>query len=151
MSRSRNLSVSLMATGLAITVALSSSSSGWSQQPAQPKAAIPQFPIPDNFAGVAGSAAEVTRIAGLCGPNRNAQDGYAPAPAFAGQTKAPIAKGTQGYAVETVAKIERPWSLAFLPNRKMLVSYRNGGIRLVEANGTVSAPITGVASAGFCV
>ena len=50
-------------------------------------------------------------------------------PAFAGQTKAPIVKGTQGYAVETVAKIDRPWSMAFLPSGRMLVSFRAGGLR----------------------
>ncbi len=134
-----------LTASLAAALVFTTATGGYSQQPAaQPKAAIPNFPIPDNFAGVAGSAAEVARIAGLCGPNRNAADGYAPAPATPGQTKAPIVKGTQGYAVETVAKIERPWGMAFLPNGRMLVSFRNGGMRLVDAKGVVGEPIANV-------
>ncbi|THD56002.1 PQQ-dependent sugar dehydrogenase [Phenylobacterium sp.] len=130
---------------LSIVLVLTASTSGWSQQPpAQPRAAIPRFPPGPDFAGVAGSAAERVRIAALCGPNRNADDGYAPAPAFPGQTKAPIVRGTQGYAVETVAKIDRPWGMTFLPDGKMLVSFRNGGMRVVDRNGAVSDPLANV-------
>ncbi|HEY2356292.1 MAG TPA: PQQ-dependent sugar dehydrogenase [Phenylobacterium sp.] len=131
--------------GLSIVLALSSATNGWSQQPpAPPKAAIPQFPPGRDFAGVAGSAAERVRVAALCGPNRNANDGYAPPPAFPGQTKAPIVHGPQGYAVETVAKIDRPWGMAFLPDGKMLVSFRDGGMRVVDRNGAVSEPLANV-------
>lgn len=134
-----------LTASLAAALVLTTATGGYSQQPAaQPKAAIPNFPIPDNFAGVAGSASEVARIAGVCGPNRNAADGYSPTPAFPGQTKAPIVKGTQGYAVESIAKIERPWGMAFLPNGKMLVSFRNGGMRIVDTKGVVSEPIANV-------
>src|SRR5689334_14023384 len=87
-------------------VALGASTGSWSQQPAPQSPPIPQFPPPADFSGVAGSPAEVARITGLCGPNRNAGDGYTPAPAFTGQTKAPIVNGTQGYAVESFAKID---------------------------------------------
>lgn len=127
---------------LAAVVALTSSGAGWSQSP--PAAAIPQFPPGADFAGVAGSAAEMARITGLCGPNRNARDGYATTPAFAGQTRAPIVKGTQGYAVEQVAKIDRPFGMDFLPNGKMLVSFRNGGMRVVSPQGEVSDPLANV-------
>src|SRR5579864_6043760 len=131
--------------GLSLVLALSSATNGWSQQPpAPPKAAIPQFPPGPDFAGVAGSAAERVRVAALCGPNRNANDGYAPAPAFPGQTKAPIVHGTQGYAVETVAKIDRPWGMTFIPDGKMLVSFRDGGMRIVSRNGVVSEPLANV-------
>ena len=81
---------------------------------AQPPAA-PQFPPGPGYAGVAGTAAENARITAICGANRNARDGYAPAPAFAGQTKAPLVHSRQGFAVESVAKIDRPWGAA-LPN-----------------------------------
>jgi aldose sugar dehydrogenase len=134
----------LVTAGLSALFALTMSSAGSSQQPTPATAPIPEFPIGDNFAGVAGSAAERARIAALCGPNRNATDGYAPAPAVAGQTKAPIVKGTQGFAVETVAKIDRPWGMAFLPNGKMLVSFRNGGMRIVDKNGAVSELVANV-------
>jgi glucose/arabinose dehydrogenase len=128
-------------------LALAFGGPGWSQQPAAPapaKAAIPQYPPGPDFAGVAGSAAERERIAALCGPNRNAGDGYSPAPAFPGQTKAPIVHGTQGYAVETVAAIDRPWGMTFLPDGKMLVSFRNGGLRVVGRDGQVSELLANV-------
>jgi glucose/arabinose dehydrogenase/cytochrome c5 len=124
---------------LATAIALTASGAGWSQP-----AAIPQFPPGPGFAGVAGSPAEVARIAALCGPNRNAADGYAPAPAFPGQTKAPIVHGTQGYAVQSIAKIDRPFGMDFLPNGKMLVSFRNGGMRVVTTDGKVSDELRNV-------
>ena len=116
--------------------------SGWSQ--GAPRPAIPQFPPGAGFAGVAGSAAEHARITALCGPNRNATDGYATTPAFAGQTHAPIVHGTQGYAVESVAKIDRPFGMDFLPDGRMLVSFRNGGMRIVSRDGAVSEPLNNV-------
>jgi glucose/arabinose dehydrogenase/cytochrome c553 len=128
-------------SGLAALMTLTAATAGWSQQQAAP--AIPQFPPGPDFAGVAGSAAEHARITALCGPNRNAADGYSPAPAFPGQTRAPIVAGRQGYAVESVAKIDRPWGMAFLPNGRMLVSFRNGGLRIVSLDGTVSEPLAG--------
>ncbi|WGD31850.1 PQQ-dependent sugar dehydrogenase [Ancylobacter sp. WKF20] len=47
--------------------------------------------------------------------------------------------------VETVAGgLENPWSLAFLPDGRMLVTERPGRLRIVSRNGTVSEPIAGV-------
>lgn len=49
------------------------------------------------------------------------------------------------FRVETVAAgLEHPWGLAFLPDGAMLVTERPGRLRLVGADGTVSAPIQGV-------
>lgn len=124
---------------LAALMALGTAGGGWSQQPA-----IPQYPPGPGFAGVAGSPAEMARIAALCGPNRNAGDGYATTPAFPGQTKAPIVRGTQGYAVETVARIDRPFGMDFLPDGRMLVSFRDGGMRIIGRDGTVSDLLAGV-------
>ncbi len=139
MFKAAHLGATALTAGLAITLTLTTATGGWSQQTAAaPKAAIPQFPPGPDFAGVAGSAAERARIAALCGPNRNSNDGYVTTPAFPGQTKAPIVSGTQGYAVETIARIDRPWGMAFLPNGKMIISFRNGGLRIVDKTGVVS-------------
>ena len=54
---------------------------------------------------------------------------------------------TQHYTlrVVTVARgLEFPWSLAFLPNGNMLVSEREGNIRVVTPEGQVSARLKGV-------
>lgn len=129
---------------LAMVIALSGVSGGWSQQPRPPAQAVPQFPPGPGFSGVAGSPAEMVRIAALCGPNRNASDGYSTTPAFPGQTRAPIVRGTQGYAVQSIARIDRPFGMDFLSNGKMLVSFRNGGMRIVTPAGVVSEPLAGV-------
>ncbi|MCC2650670.1 MAG: hypothetical protein K0Q60_825, partial [Microvirga sp.] len=47
--------------------------------------------------------------------------------------------------VETVARdLQNPWGLAFLPDNRMLVTERAGRLRIVDANGTLSAPIRGL-------
>jgi glucose/arabinose dehydrogenase len=47
--------------------------------------------------------------------------------------------------VVTVADgLERPWSLAWLPDGRMIVSEREGRLRIVTAGGVVSAPIKGL-------
>jgi aldose sugar dehydrogenase len=46
---------------------------------------------------------------------------------------------------ETVAKgLEHPWALAFLPDGRMLVTERQGRLRIVDKNGRVSEPLGGV-------
>ena len=143
-SRRRRLLRTVLGRALAAAVAVGAPASGWSQPAPAPKAAIPQFPPGPDYAGVAGSAAENARITALCGRNRNADDGYSPTPAFPGQTRAPILKGSEGYAVQSVAKIDRPFGADFLPGGKMLISFRNGGMRTVSRDGAVSDLLAGV-------
>ena len=47
--------------------------------------------------------------------------------------------------VETVARdLQNPWSIAFLPDNRMLVTERPGRLRIVSIDGKVSAPLGGV-------
>ncbi|MCW2237136.1 PQQ-dependent sugar dehydrogenase [Azospirillum canadense] len=48
-------------------------------------------------------------------------------------------------AVKTVASgLKHPWGLAFLPDGRMLVTEKEGNLRIVTANGMLSAPLKGV-------
>lgn len=47
--------------------------------------------------------------------------------------------------VDTIARgLVHPWALAFLPDGRMLVTERPGRMRIVTADGTLSAPLAGV-------
>jgi glucose/arabinose dehydrogenase len=127
-------------TGLALAMALAPGAGAWSQTPAAP---APSFQPGADYAGVAGSAAENARINALCGANRNAKDGYFAPPAFPEQTRAPHAASKQGVKVEVLATLDRSVGMAFLPDGKLLVSQRAGGLRTVDAKGAVSEPLKG--------
>ena len=65
-------------------------------------------------------------------------------PAFPGQTRAPY-RATAPYNVTVITdKLKQPWSLAFLPDGKMLVTQKPGAMVVITADGTISAPISGV-------
>jgi aldose sugar dehydrogenase len=67
------------------------------------------------------------------------------APAFAGQTRAPEKKSNVAYEVVTVAEgLVNPWSLAFLPDGRMLVTEKPGRLRVVTADGKLSEPVAGL-------
>jgi glucose/arabinose dehydrogenase len=58
---------------------------------------------------------------------------------------APFASSAGQLEVQTIATgLVNPWSLAFLPDRRMLVTERGGRMRLVTAEGQLSAPLKGV-------
>ncbi|MGD1211815.1 MAG: PQQ-dependent sugar dehydrogenase [Candidatus Acidiferrales bacterium] len=69
-----------------------------------------------------------------------------PKPAFPGQTNAPApAKPSAPVAVQTVVQaLNRPWTFAFLPDGKMLITERYGTMRTATKDGVFSAPIAGV-------
>ena len=67
-----------------------------------------------------------------------------PKPAFAGQTEAPARKSTTRFKVEPVATdLASPWSLAFLPDGKMLVTELRGTMQVINQAG-VHSPAEGI-------
>src|SRR5689334_806302 len=74
-----------------------------------------------------------------------APDGYAPIPAWLGQTRAPRPARSEAFAVETVATgLAGGFSFHFLPDGRIVVSERPGRIRIVGKDGTPSAPLAGM-------
>lgn len=66
-------------------------------------------------------------------------------PAFPGQTRAPPPAARSSYRVEIVASgLSHPWSLAFLPDGRMLVTEVEGSLRIVDGQGSRSEPLQGL-------
>ena len=70
----------------------------------------------------------------------------APSAVQAQAPRSPTPASVKGVVdVQTIAKgLEHPWSLAFLPDKRMLVTERPGRLRVVGPDGRVSEPLTGV-------
>jgi len=104
--------------------------------------------------GIARAAARMAAasllVALISGPAHaqmaRAEDFPPPKPAFPAQTKAPLPqKKSPPLKVDTIIpRFMAPWSLAFMPNGKMLVTERYGFIRVAQMDGFYSAPIAGV-------
>jgi glucose/arabinose dehydrogenase len=91
--------------------------------------------------GLAGSA--------HAGPNPPVQTlppfGIGQSPAFPEQTRAPEEKLGVAFQVQTLASgLNHPWSLAFLPDGRMLVTERAGALRILSADGKLSPPVAGL-------
>jgi glucose/arabinose dehydrogenase len=72
-------------------------------------------------------------------------DDYVPQPAYASQTRAPLANQSPRLTVTTVVSgLTKPWSIEFLPSGNMLVTELPGRIRIVDAEGNLSEPVQGL-------
>src|SRR5262245_3982066 len=66
-------------------------------------------------------------------------DGYAPIPAWLGQTRAPRPSKTAAYSVETFAEgLTGAFSFNFLPDGRIVAAERAGHIRLIGKDGELS-------------
>jgi len=68
-----------------------------------------------------------------------------PKPAFPGQTEAPAPPPSAPFETQILTeRLNAPWSIAFLPDGTFLVTENGGSMRVVKADGSVSAPIEGM-------
>jgi len=67
-------------------------------------------------------------------------------PAFPEQTRAPALRTLTALQVSVIAEdLDKPWAIAFLPDRRMLVTEKHEGrLRIVGRDGSKSEPATGV-------
>jgi aldose sugar dehydrogenase len=102
-------------------------------------------PLAQRFAFVV-TASMVAMLSPATAPAQTVNSDTPPTPAFAGQTKAPApAKPSPAFDVQTITgRLSAPWSVAFLPNGKFLVTEGNGAMRIIRPDGVVSAPLIGV-------
>lgn len=66
------------------------------------------------------------------------------APAFAEQTRAPALSRTPVTSEVFAQGLENPWGIAALGNGQFLVTERPGRMRVINADGSISAPIAGL-------
>ncbi len=66
-------------------------------------------------------------------------------PAFAGQTRVAGVKTVMAYEGKVLTEsLKNPWGITSLPDGRLLITEREGTMRIATADGKVSAPITGV-------
>jgi glucose/arabinose dehydrogenase len=105
--------------------------------------------------GIAQSPRTVPRPPAPSGPPRPedgsaAPDGYAPIPAWLGQTRAAAPARTAAYDVQTVAEgLAAAFSFHFLPDGRIVVAERPGRIKIVGKDGKISEPIDGLPATLF--
>lgn len=103
-------------------------------------------PAPDANAS---AAPETTAAAGAPLESRP-PNGVDFKPAFDGQTRAPGLKSEFPLDVSVVAKdLNGAWAFEFLPDQRILVTERQGNLRIVGQDGKVSAPLKGLPKVYF--
>lgn len=96
------------------------------------------------------SVIPATVLLGSCGVgaqdfNAAPPNGAGQRPTFAGQTRAPVIRDDIALTTTVVADgLVHPWGMVQLPDGSWLVTERPGRMRLITADGTVSAPIAGL-------
>ena len=65
-------------------------------------------------------------------------------PAFPGQTRAPYHKTIVPVVTTLTDKLKSPWSFAFLPDGKILITEKPGAMRVLDTNGALSEPVSNV-------
>jgi glucose/arabinose dehydrogenase len=71
-------------------------------------------------------------------------------PAFSGQTRAPGLKSEFPIDVSVVAQgLSGAWAFEFLPDGRILLTERQGNLRIIDKEGNVSAPLAGLPAMYF--
>ena len=65
-------------------------------------------------------------------------------PAFAGQTRAPYHATAAPVVTTLTDQLKLPWSLAFLPSGKILITEKLGTMRVLDTSGALSEPVKNV-------
>ena len=66
-------------------------------------------------------------------------------PAFPGQTRAPGVKTQTAFEGKLLTKeLNKPWGISSLPDGRLLITEKDGTMRIATSAGAVSAPITGL-------
>lgn len=66
-------------------------------------------------------------------------------PAFAGQTRVAGVKTTTPWEGKVISSdLEKPWGIAILPDGRLLITQKEGTMRIATTAGQLSAPITGL-------
>ena len=70
-------------------------------------------------------------------------------PAFPGQTRVPYHASVRYNVTTLTDQLKMPWSLAFLPDGKMLVTEKPGTMRIIDGRGNLSQPLAGVPAVNY--
>ena len=65
-------------------------------------------------------------------------------PAFPGQTRAPFQPAVAYQTVTLIDQLNKPWSLAFLPDGGILITEKPGTMRILDKDRKLSQPLAGV-------